>query len=346
MGITLATVHPRWGGSKRKSALGGSKKKKMLFDRLSASPALRTFNITDLEQYRATEKFVDSESIPLRMTSFSVSRAVLTLPHCTVMLAQSFPRLLDAVYRRANPLVVLMAEKPNGLIHNGIEVNSRSIAFAQGRSDYRVREEASNWYFSAMFTRSVEERGWPEVIDRFDLFNASCQSMNTLRLTLAGMFTSASEYGGGELNDLVLDAMEDLLLLALDRAFRSSDVQLIDQRPSASSLRLVREIDARLEHDPSATIYSGALARELGVSVRTLHSATISIRGMSLHRYLKTKRLWLVYRRLLSAAPGARVKSIALQHGFWHMGEFSADYQRLFGELPSKTLALAQIRAM
>jgi AraC-like DNA-binding protein len=330
-------LHPRWGRIK--------KKKKMLFDRLSASPALRTLNITDLEQYRVTERFVDSESIPLRITSFSVSRAVLTLPHCTVMLAQSFPRLLDAVYRRANPLVVLMAEKPNGLIHNGIPVNSCSIAFAQGRSDYRVHEEASNWYFSAMFTRSVDERGWPEVIDRFALFNASCQSMNALRSTLADMFMSASAFGQGELTNTVLASMEDSLLHALDRAFRS-DVQLVDQRLSATSLRLVREIDARLERDPSATIYSSALATELGVSVRTLHSATVSIRGMSLHRYLKTKRLWLVYRRLLSAAPGARVKSIALQHGFWHMGEFSADYQRLFGELPSKTLALAQLRAM
>jgi AraC-like DNA-binding protein len=318
----------------------------MLFDRLSASRALRTFRITDLEQYRAADRFVDSESIPLRMKSFSVSRAVLTLPHCTVMLAQSFPRLLDAVYRRANPLIVLMAEPPSALIHNGIPVNGCSLAFAQGRSEYRVHEEASNWYFSAMFTRSVEERGWPEVIDRFELFRASCQSMNELRSTLAGMFTTASEYGEGELTGIVLDSMEDSLLHALDRAFMSSDVTLIDQRPSAASLRLVREIDVRLEHDPSATFYSSALAKELGVSIRTLHSATVNIRGMSLHRYLKTKRLWLVYRKLLSAAAGARVKRIALEHGFWHMGEFAADYQGLFGELPSRTLARGRIRAI
>ena len=102
MGVTLLTAY----SSSR------IKKKKMLFDRLSASRALRTFRITDLEQYRTEERFVDSVSIPLRMKSFCASRASLTLPHCTMILAQSFPRLLDAVYRRANPLVVLMAERP------------------------------------------------------------------------------------------------------------------------------------------------------------------------------------------------------------------------------------------
>jgi AraC family ethanolamine operon transcriptional activator len=25
-------------------------------------------------------------------------------------------------------------------------------------------------------------------------------------------------------------------------------------------------------------------------------------------------------------------------HGFWHMGQFAADYRRIYGELPSDTL--------
>ena len=32
------------------------------------------------------------------------------------------------------------------------------------------------------------------------------------------------------------------------------------------------------------------------------------------------------------------VSEIARQHGFWHMGQFSADYKKIFTELPSKTL--------
>ena len=31
------------------------------------------------------------------------------------------------------------------------------------------------------------------------------------------------------------------------------------------------------------------------------------------------------------------VQEIAQRWGFWHTGEFAADYRRLFGELPSQT---------
>jgi hypothetical protein len=33
------------------------------------------------------------------------------------------------------------------------------------------------------------------------------------------------------------------------------------------------------------------------------------------------------------------VKSIALSHGFWHLGQFAHDYRATFGEAPSETLA-------
>ena len=34
----------------------------------------------------------------------------------------------------------------------------------------------------------------------------------------------------------------------------------------------------------------------------------------------------------------AGIRDIANRYGFWHMGQFAADYKKLFGELPSKTL--------
>ncbi|UCG61547.1 MAG: helix-turn-helix domain-containing protein [Candidatus Zixiibacteriota bacterium] len=32
------------------------------------------------------------------------------------------------------------------------------------------------------------------------------------------------------------------------------------------------------------------------------------------------------------------IADVANHWGFWHMGQFSADYRRLFGELPLETL--------
>jgi AraC family ethanolamine operon transcriptional activator len=80
------------------------------------------------------------------------------------------------------------------------------------------------------------------------------------------------------------------------------------------------------------------LCRELGVSERTLHYAFQEFRGMSTMAYFKASRLNAV-RQELKAAPAstASVHEIAQRWGFWHTGEFAADYRRLFGELPSQT---------
>jgi AraC family ethanolamine operon transcriptional activator len=78
------------------------------------------------------------------------------------------------------------------------------------------------------------------------------------------------------------------------------------------------------------------MARKLGLSVRTLHDVVRRYRGMSLHRYLRLRRLWLVRQRFLAGAES--VKAVALAFGFWHLSDFSRSYRDQFGEAPSETL--------
>jgi AraC family ethanolamine operon transcriptional activator len=54
----------------------------------------------------------------------------------------------------------------------------------------------------------------------------------------------------------------------------------------------------------------------------------------------------MMTRQVLSNAESedTLVKTVALDHGFWHFGNFSQDYRKLFGETPSETLALARSR--
>ncbi len=37
------------------------------------------------------------------------------------------------------------------------------------------------------------------------------------------------------------------------------------------------------------------------------------------------------------AGSDLRIADIANRYGFWHMGQFAADYRRMFAELPSET---------
>jgi AraC family ethanolamine operon transcriptional activator len=55
-------------------------------------------------------------------------------------------------------------------------------------------------------------------------------------------------------------------------------------------------------------------------------------------QYIVATRLVGVRRALLNARPGAKITSVANDWGFWHLGRFSSDYKRMFGELPSQTL--------
>ena len=56
-------------------------------------------------------------------------------------------------------------------------------------------------------------------------------------------------------------------------------------------------------------------------------------------KYAKQIRLESAQRALLAARSGiTTVTDVAMDHGFFQLGRFSADYRRVFGELPSVTL--------
>jgi AraC family ethanolamine operon transcriptional activator len=82
------------------------------------------------------------------------------------------------------------------------------------------------------------------------------------------------------------------------------------------------------------------LCRITGVSERTLEYAFTEHYGISPKRFLMNTRLNAVHQTLARAIPGeVTVTDVANEFGYWHMGQFAADYRRLFGKLPSETLS-------
>ena len=76
-----------------------------------------------------------------------------------------------------------------------------------------------------------------------------------------------------------------------------------------------------------------------GCSERTLRYAFRHRFGMSPKAYLQAMRLNGVRRRLRHSPGATQIADAANRWGFWHMGQFAADYRRLFGELPSETVS-------
>jgi AraC-like DNA-binding protein len=120
-----------------------------------------------------------------------------------------------------------------------------------------------------------------------------------------------------------------------------NDVALRRRRPP-SRVQIVRRADDYLQANPARPIYTDELCAALGVSASCLHGAFEATFGLSPHRFLKLRRMTMVRVMLLSGSdPWHSVKSAALSHGFWHLGQFAHDYRALFGESPSETLIRA-----
>ncbi|CAN7673688.1 helix-turn-helix domain-containing protein [Mesorhizobium sp. LjRoot246] len=105
--------------------------------------------------------------------------------------------------------------------------------------------------------------------------------------------------------------------------------------------KLVRDVEDYIDSvEIDRPVHISELCSALIVSRRTLHRAFQHTLGIGPVAYLRLRRLSAVHRALGAAAPAhVSVTRAALDHGFTDLGRFAAFYQRIFGEVPSQTLA-------
>jgi AraC family ethanolamine operon transcriptional activator len=100
--------------------------------------------------------------------------------------------------------------------------------------------------------------------------------------------------------------------------------------------QIVRRAEEFMRERLSIPLSAIDVCRELGVSDRTLRLAFSERYGLGPMAYCKRLRLNAVRSRLQGEP--ATVAQVAREYGFHHLGNFAADYRRLFGESPSTTL--------
>ncbi|MFC3505555.1 AraC family transcriptional regulator [Micromonospora krabiensis] len=131
------------------------------------------------------------------------------------------------------------------------------------------------------------------------------------------------------------EALVGTLLLTHRHTF--TDLLAAPVRPPAPG-RLVRRACALIRDHHAEQLTVGDIAEALQVSVRTLQDCFRRELGSTPTAFLRGCRLDAVHRALRAAGPGASVTTVALAHGFAHLGRFAADYRARFGESPSATL--------
>jgi AraC-like DNA-binding protein len=303
--------------------------------------APRIFRFSDVDQFRSSIRSLSVDFTPL-VRRIAAEQVVLSLPGCDVNFTKSFPRIVDAqLAPNCTAVGFAMDDHEVPVRFNGAQRDRTAIVIGGGDAAYNTVEEVERQLASVIFTPEVRGRGWPETNATFRIFETSAQALHRLRGLIREVLAVASEPADAVELQMKASAMKESLLVAIDAAFES----VVPARWTARAnderhFRIFQDIRALLLDDLAQPIYSQELAKKLGLSVRSMHDAVQRYRGMSLHRYLRLRRLWLVRKRLL-AGPES-VKAAALAFGFWHLSDFSRSYRHQFGETPSQTLERAR----
>ncbi|MGT2436225.1 helix-turn-helix domain-containing protein [Bradyrhizobium betae] len=303
------------------------------------APALapKIFRFSDVDEFRYAIRGLDFEFTPF-VREISAEQVILSLPGCDVNLTRAFPRLVDAqLVENCTAIGFMMDDLDVPVRFNGAQRASPVVVVGSGGAAYTTIEEVQRQIASVVFRPEVTDRGWPRAALSFKIFETTAAGLNRLRSVVREVLAAASEPIDPLDVPLKAAAMKESLLGAVDEAFHGVVPARWTLRPNDErSFRIFQDIRALLSEDLSQPIYSEEIARKLGLSVRTMHDVVRRYHGMSLHRYLRLRRLWLVRKRLLAGADS--VKAVALTFGFWHLSDFSRSYRDQFGEAPSQTL--------
>lgn len=311
----------------------------MLFDALAPSSALQLIGFADVDAFRPIESMEDARSIPLDVRNFAAARAVVSLPGCRIVMMRSFARILDGAYRMPGGMVILPMTDDLQVNSKGMDLDARFFIALRGSDECHFVERRTNHHAMIIFSPGLSDRGWFDQADDLRTYGANRPALLHARQLLLDILRTASVQPALFETTEVAAHLQEGLLLALDDLFRIDS--LSDRSASVQgerSIKLVQRIDDYVAAHPTAPIYTAELAREFGVSIRTLGGAVSKVRGMSLHQYIRLKKLWATRSRLLKGG-GATVTTCARAQGFHHLGEFSAAYRATFHEAPSDTLA-------
>jgi AraC-like DNA-binding protein len=316
----------------------------MMLQNLAPSPALSIIQFSDIDAFRPVEFVADARSVPLNLANFHTARAVVQLPFCQITVLNSFPRILDVSYRAAHGLVIFPLEDNRDVSVNGMSASQPAFISLRGNADLQFVEPRSSLHAILTLGAGLHDREWFDTPDKLCPLMPDADALETVRSVTLGILREASVRP-----DLLLEkrsalALQESLLVAIDEMFRRSrPPEAAGRLANQGYCRLVRMVDDYVACHAASAIYSADLAAQCGVSVRTLGTAVATVRGMSLHRYLRLKQLWSARAQLIRGSDATTVTSCARANGFHHMGEFARLYRATFHETASQTLMRARV---
>ncbi|MGY8709335.1 helix-turn-helix domain-containing protein [Bradyrhizobium sp. 18BD] len=305
---------------------------------LTPSRILRIERFSDFDEFRANDVLGLGISTPLRPHDVTLSRAILPLRDGLFVLQRAFARRLEADVGTDRGIGLTVPFSFHS-ITNGREIDNSMVNVVRGKAPIDSIAYGTNTYLMLRFNSDMRHRGWADYDSGLAYFRSHDAAMARMRATIMNMFWLASNLDDPREFEALNRPIQETLLACLDDTLVPADGLAARHGSFDRHRKLIAWLDDAVATFGSRPLYSEDLAAVLGVSVRTLQTATRAVHGLSLHHYLRLKRLWATRVQLMTRGAGVSVKAAALGNGFWHLGDFSRGYRQAFGETPSETLA-------
>ena len=175
-----------------------------------------------------------------------------------------------------------------------------------------------------------------QIRDMVDHFAANSGELKCIRTLACGMhrFSDDVAVANGAYNELEADLAHMLAQCVCNSPDADMNSNFAQRQVAVNrALELILST-----HD---AISVSDVYKYSAVSWRTLDRAFKERFDVTPKQYIVAARMVSVRRSLVTAPQGTKVTDVANDWGFWHLGRFSSDYKRMFGELPSDTLAAA-----
>jgi AraC family ethanolamine operon transcriptional activator len=255
--------------------------------------------------------------------------------------------------RTGSPVIAEAAADPGGLLFfipvtgrhmiNGHAGDDQMVLLAPGGADFTIAVQDEFEWVSVFVPQELRGSEEPRAYCDWRgsrIGRPGKEQVARLRSFLSGILRNAQIEPTVLTAPAALAAMQADVLAACRSVVRCEPTIPTTGRPLVPRAHIIRTAKALIEGCEDEVLGIDDLARAADVSVRTLQTAFLDYFGIPPHRYLTLRRLHQVREALRRAdLDETTVTRIAARFGFWQFGRFAGQYRRLFGELPSATLA-------
>ena len=312
--------------------------------------AVTLYELTDPSAAGEDFEILDQDVVHLGSTPFSARRVVVQLDKSVLVYHSVSHRTRSRTKVHPGMMVFLIIGPTSRATVDGLALDSSQLLAGEPGVDREIVVEAG--YESIAFLLTPDElmqhlrrRGRDETFR----MPRGTEMWYSSKAELRGLFdlgkrlaeTAASE--PGLLNDNVdirAAAHIELLegFLATLQVLEHSELTRLEQTRQRYS-QIVKTAQEYVMEQHGVGYSVTDMCEATGTSERTLQYAFRKILDMTPIEYLIRLRLHRVRRDLQKAnVKSTTVSRIAVNWGFWHLGEFSIAYKSCFGEIPSQTL--------